>query len=126
MGRPDIIAIANQWIQAFNEHNIEALLGLYHNQARHYSPRIAGGWIAGKEQLRKWWQSSFDTLPGLGYKLRDLTIGQERGGYAKMFMEYIRRVPGEADSQVMEYFCIKDNLIVESRVLGSWPVGNYL
>jgi len=34
------IYVALKWFDAFNEHNLENLLKLYHDQARHYSPKL--------------------------------------------------------------------------------------
>jgi ketosteroid isomerase-like protein len=144
MDKTDLWIIADEWIKAFNTKDIEALLKLYHENARHYSPRVeeelqmgTGGWLEGKEQLKLWWQGSFERLPQLSYELKDITFGyslddvfgscksqipKARSRDTKMFIEYLRRVPGESDLFVMEYFRIQDPLIVESRVLRSWPV----
>ncbi len=139
----DLWIIADEWIKSFNTKDIEALLKLYHENAKHYSPRVeeelhmgTDGWLEGKDQLRLWWQASFDMLPQLSYELKDITYGysledvlgshkhkmsETQRRQTKMFMEYVRRVPGQHNLYVMEYFKIQDNLIVESRVLRSWP-----
>jgi len=115
--------IAEKWISAFNEHDINKLLDLYDNDAQHYSPRIekekpeTRGWIKGKQELRKWWQGSFERLVGLRYILKDLTSNKN-----KIFIEYIREVTGQKDEYVMEYLSIKNGLIIESRVLRSWII----
>lgn len=71
MGYEGLELIAKMWIGAFNEHDIDELLALYHTDARHYSPQVeaersnSDGWLRGKEQLREWWQGKFDEMPGL-------------------------------------------------------------
>lgn len=109
--------IAQKWFQAFNTHNLEALLSLYDDEARHFSPKLkvrrpeTGGWVAGKDALRDWWKDAFDRLPTLRYEVNTLTAIPGR-----VFMEYTRRVSGEADMQVAEVLEIRNGKIVASRV----------
>lgn len=109
--------IAQQWFDAFNEHNLEKLLSLYHDDALHYSPKLkilqpdTYGFVRGKQALRGWWQDAFDRLPTLSYKPTSLTANGDR-----VFMEYVRKVYNEADMLVAEVLEIKDGLIVASRV----------
>lgn len=113
-------AIASKWFDAFNQHNLENLLALYDDNAIHYSPKLkvrqpeTNGLIKGKDQLRSWWQDSFDRLPTLQYKVLTLTADDNR-----VFMEYIRHVSGEDDIQVGEILEIENGLIVASRVYHS-------
>ncbi len=57
--------IALKWFEAFNEHNLDKLLALYHEDAIHYSPKLrirkpeTNGFVAGKAALREWWQDVF-------------------------------------------------------------------
>lgn len=112
--------IAEAWFQAFNEHNLDNLLALYHDDAAHYSPKLkirlpeTKGYIAGKAALRAWWQDSFERLPQLRYEVLTLTANNER-----VFMEYIRHVPGEDDLQVGEVLVIVNGKITASRVYHS-------
>ena len=109
--------IAQQWINAFNEHNLEALLSLYDDNAIHFSPKLkqrrpeTEGLIKGKEAMRDWWRDALDRLPTLHYKLVRLTANDDR-----VFMEYIRQVYDEEDMDVAEVLEIKDGKIVASRV----------
>lgn len=109
--------LARTWFRAFNEHNLEALLALYHDNAQHYSPKLkirlpeTNGLVTGKAALRAWWQDAFDRLPTLHYNNTTLTADNER-----VFMEYIRQVDNEPDMLVAEVLEIKDGLIVASRV----------
>ena len=109
--------IAINWFAAFNEHNLEKLLELYHENARHYSPKLkfrhpeTNGLIIGKPNLREWWQDAFLRLPDLHYKIIALTANTER-----VFMEYIRQVPGEEYMNVAEVLEIKGSKIIASKV----------
>ncbi len=109
--------IAQKWLRAFNEHDLEKLLNLYHTDAKHYSPKLkarqpeTNGLIKGKDQLRRWWKDAFDRLPTLHYAVTALTANADR-----VFMEYTRKVNGEEDLFVAELLEIKDDLIVASRV----------
>ncbi len=108
--------IALQWFAAFNEHNLEKLLALYDNNAKHYSPKLkirqpeTEGWIIGKDALRVWWADAFDRLPTLHYKLHKLTANNER-----VFMEYTRQVEAEEDMLVAEVLEIEGGIVC-SRV----------
>jgi ketosteroid isomerase-like protein len=113
-------AIALAWFEAFNAHDLERLLALYHDDAEHYSPKLklrkpeTNGFIKGKSALRSWWRDSFDRLPSLKYEVVSLTANDER-----VFMEYIRHVEGEDDLQVGEVLEITADKIRASRVYHS-------
>ena len=108
---------AAEWFEAFNDRDIEKLLGLYHEEARHYSPKLklqhpeSNGLIIGKAALRAWWQDAFNRLPSLKYTPTSLN-----GNAHRVFMEYIRRVDGEEDLIIAEVLEIRNGLIVASRV----------
>lgn len=112
-----LASIAIKWFAAFNAHNLENLLALYHENARHYSPKLkfrhpeTNGLIVGKPALRAWWQDAFKRLPELHYKMTALTANDER-----VFMEYIRQVPGEEDMSVAEVLEIEEGKIISSKV----------
>jgi ketosteroid isomerase-like protein len=109
--------IAIRWFEAFNEHDLEKLLALYHNDAEHFSPKLkirlpeTQGLIKGKTALRSWWKDAFDRLPSLNYEIKKLTADEEQ-----VFMEYTRHVQGEEDLLVGEVLEINDGKIVFSRV----------
>lgn len=60
--------MAKKWFAAFNDHDLENLLSLYHDNAHHYSPKLkirhpeTNGLVTGKPALRAWWQSAFQRL----------------------------------------------------------------
>ncbi len=111
------LSITRKWFDAFNTHNLEALLSLYHDDARHYSPKLkirqpeTNGYVTGKSALRLWWQDAFDRLPTLHYRYTTLTADDNR-----VFMEYVRSVDGEHDMLVAEVLDINTDMIVASRV----------
>ena len=117
MSNEQLISIANQWFDAFNAHDLEKLLSLYHDKAQHYSPKLkvrqpeTKGLIAGKTAMRAWWRDSFDRLPTLQYEVLRLTPCENR-----VFMEYLRHVQGEEDLYVGEMLEVTDGFIVASAV----------
>jgi ketosteroid isomerase-like protein len=109
--------IAGLWFDAFNEHALEKLLALYHDDAIHFSPKLRDrmpetlGLIKGKDALRSWWQDAFSRLRSLRYEVTCLTADE-----LQVFMEYIRHVDNEPDLRVGEVLEIRNGLIVASRV----------
>jgi limonene-1,2-epoxide hydrolase len=109
--------IALKWFEAFNEHHLENLLNLYHENAKHFSPKLkirlpeTNGLIIGKNKLRTWWEDAFLRLPNLHYTVTSLTANNQR-----VFMEYIRQVPNENDILVAEVLEIENCKIIASRV----------
>lgn len=109
--------VSKTWLSAFNAHDLESLLKLYHDEAIHFSPKLkirhpeTNGLIKGKAALRAWWQDAFGRLPQLEYREMSITANDDR-----VFMEYTRLVPGEETINVAEVLDIKEGLIVASRV----------
>lgn len=110
-------SIAFRWFDAFNSHQLEQLLSLYDDEAKHFSPKLktrkpeTNGLVEGKEALREWWKDAFERLPSLHYKVTSLTANNDR-----VFMEYVRNVAGEEDMLVAEVLEVKDGKIIASRV----------
>ena len=117
MNSIEIKNIAKLWFEAFNEHNLENLLHLYDDNAKHFSPKLkicepqTKGLIQGKDALRKWWKDCFERLPSLRYEVEKLTADSDQ-----VFMEYSRKVEGEEDMKIDEVLEIKNGKIVFSRV----------
>ena len=115
--REQNLEIARRWVAAFNAHDVEALVGLYAEEARHTSPKIralhpeTGGAIVGKAALRDWWNGALERLPDLHYEPFALTADDERA-----FLEYWRTTKGEPPLPVAEVFEISSGRIVASRV----------
>lgn len=111
------LQIAEQWFAAFNAHDLEALLALYHEDAIHFSPKLkirqpeTNGWIKGKADLRAWWQDAFERLPELQYQPTSFTANNDR-----VIMEYTRIVPKEPDMNIAEFLEIRTGKIAASKV----------
>lgn len=109
--------IARAWLRHFNDRDLDALLALYADDAVHVSPKLrdqrpeTGGEIRGKAALRAWWRDCFERLPGLRYREQRVTASGDR-----VFLEYLRTVPGQADLIVAEQFVVARGSIVSSRV----------
>jgi ADP-ribose pyrophosphatase YjhB (NUDIX family) len=115
-GHP-LAAIARRWIQRFNARALDGLLALYADDAVHVSPKLrdkkpeTNGEIRGKDAMRAWWADAFARLPGMVYAEQHVTASGDR-----VFLEYLRTVPGEPDLLVAELFVVRGGSIVESRV----------
>ena len=125
-------ALARRWLACFNTRDLDGLLALYAPDAVHVSPKLrdrqlaAGdrppsecdGSIRGVPALHDWWRGAMDRLPGLRYEPMHITCDSaatlESGG--RVFMEYLRTVPGEADLVVAEVLIVSDGRIVASWV----------
>ena len=109
--------VALDWINAFNEHDLDKLLGLYAEDAIHYSPKLkirqpeTNGRVSGKSALKAWWADAFNRLPSLHYKLENLIADDQQ-----VLMEYLRKVNGEPDMMIAEILVIENGLIIRSRV----------
>lgn len=113
----DLVALARRWMAAFNARDLDALVGLYHADAVHLSPKLrvaqpaTEGRIAGHEALRRWWGDAFARLPGMRYEEISATADGER-----VWLLYRRLVPGEAELTVAELFEVRGGLIYQSSV----------
>ncbi|MBK7850596.1 MAG: nuclear transport factor 2 family protein [Bacteroidetes bacterium] len=109
--------IAIRWFECFNTKKLDDLIGLYAENARHFSPKLklrkpeTGGWIEGQAALKAWWADAFQRLPSLRYEVKSLTANEQR-----IFMEYLRSVQGEEDMMIAEVLEIRDGKIQSSRV----------
>lgn len=126
--RAALVAVAREWLAAFNARDLPRLLALYRDDARHFSPKLLArrpetkGLVTGKAELRDWWADCFERLPGLRYAERTIATAPPAAARAsastsgRLFLEYERSVPGEPPLQVAEAFEVVDGAIVESRV----------
>lgn len=117
MPTTSLSALAARWLDCFARADLDGLLALYAEDATHTSPKIrtlhpeTGGELRGKPAMRAWWAGAFARLPGLRYEESRFTSNETR-----VFMEYVRRVPGEADLPVAEVLEARGGLIQASRV----------
>lgn len=109
--------LGRQWLDAFNRHDVEALIALYADDCAHTSPKIrtlhpeTGGKLLGKPALKKWWEDAMKRLPGLRYEAFAVTADGQR-----VFLEYTRHAPNEAPYPVAEVFDVRAGKISASRV----------
>lgn len=109
--------IAVRWMDAFNAKDLERLLDLYDDNAKHYSPKLkvrqpeTNGMVTGKAAMRDWWRDAFERLPTLFYKVTSLTANDHQ-----VFMEYVRELEGDDDLLVAEVLEVQNGKIVSSRV----------
>lgn len=111
------LELARAWLEAFNAHDVDALVALYADDATHTSPKIRalhpdrGGKLAGKAALADWWREANRRLPGLRYEPTAIVADD-----ARAIIEYVRHAPGEPPMPVAEAFDVRDGRIVASRV----------
>ncbi len=55
--REDIQEILNEWYRAWNDHDLDAVMQLFHNDV--FFENWTGGRVKGKEALRRAWESWF-------------------------------------------------------------------
>jgi|GEM_PF-549742 len=102
-----LVALARAWLDAFNGRDLDRLLALYDADAVHTSPKLrarepsTNGQVRGVAALRAWWEGAMDRLPGLRYEERHVTAMGDR-----VFVEYLRTVPGEEPFMVAEVFAV--------------------
>src|SRR3954466_15505203 len=95
MPTPDPKSYADQWVRAWNAHDIEAVLAHFHEDVLFTSPVAArvvpesGGQVRGKTALRAYWSAALAQVPDLHFELlgcyagvRTLVISyrNQRGG----------------------------------------------
>ncbi|MCU1277785.1 MAG: hypothetical protein JWM53_1331 [bacterium] len=111
------LAIARAWLDAFNAHDVDALVALYADDATHSSPKIralhpdTGGKLVGKPALAAWWRDANARLPGLRYEAVAIVADETRA-----IIEYLRHAPNQAPLPVAEAFDVRGGMIVASRV----------
>lgn len=109
--------IARAWLEAFNAHDVPAVVALYAEACTHTSPKIralhpeTGGQLIGKAALSAWWGDAMKRLPGIRYELTAMTTDQDR-----VLIEYLRHAANEAVMPVAEVFEVRDGHIIASRV----------
>ena len=81
-------AVAN-WVKAFNDKDVEALMALYDSDINYASP--SGPLLKGIEQVRPRYESSFDLIKGtLRYIEEEVTV---EGGMAVVLLKFYFQPP---------------------------------
>ena len=75
MPTPDRDAFAREWLDAWNSHDVEAVLAHFHDDVMFSSPVAArmlpepGGVTRGKQELRDYWNHALTLVPDLRFEL---------------------------------------------------------
>jgi predicted ester cyclase len=81
MNRDEAWTFANQWIAAWNAHNLELILSHYEETVELTSPVAAqllgkpGGQVSGKANLRAYFQRGLQAYPDLHFQLENVFWG---------------------------------------------------
>lgn len=77
----DAIAFSQQWVQAWNTHDVEAVLRHFHDDVVFTSPVAAkllpesAGVVHGKPALRTYWNVAVQRMPDLWFTVEDVYQG---------------------------------------------------
>jgi len=110
-------AIARAWLDAFNAHDVAAVVALYADACTHTSPKLRAlhpetrGKLIGKAALTGWWSEAMKRLPGIRYEATAVTADA-----TQVLIEYLRHAPNEPVMPVAEVFEVHEGQIVASRV----------
>jgi len=79
----DAQAFANQWVEAWNAHDLELILSHFSDDVTFSSPVAttivpeSGGVIQGKEALRDYWREGLRRIPDLRFEIEGVYVGIE-------------------------------------------------
>jgi hypothetical protein len=74
---------AQEWIDAWNSHNLERVLAHYSDDFEMSSPHIAkiagepSGMLKGKPAIATYWEQALEQLPALHFELHSTLLGAE-------------------------------------------------
>jgi ketosteroid isomerase-like protein len=103
MPTPDPDQFADDWVRAWNAHDVEAVLAHFHDDVVFTSPVAArvlpesGGVVRGKDALRHYWTTALKMLPTLHFEV----IGVYRGE-STLVINY-RNHRGELVNEVLTF-----------------------
>ena len=102
MTRDEILNLANDWVAAWNAHDLDAIMSHYEDAIELTSPVAAqllgapGGKVVGKENLRAYFQRGLDAYPELQFQLEDVL-----GGVSSVVLYYTNQ-KGTRTGEFME------------------------
>jgi hypothetical protein len=103
MSTPDPQSFAATWVEAWNGHDVDAVLAHFHDDVEFSSPvaeRVlpeTGGVVRGKDALRAYWTAALVLLPDLHFEVVGVYRGQhtlvlnyrnERGGLVNEVLNF--------------------------------------
>ncbi len=83
MARPDPQTFAREWVAAWNDHDLDAVLSHYADGVVFHSPRIAQVMgngedsVTGKAALRAYWEKALAHARDLFFELDDVLVGSD-------------------------------------------------
>ena len=95
---------AAEWMAAWNSHDVDRVLSHYTNDFTIYSPTALAivqeskGFIAGKENIRRYWLTALSKAPDLAFELLGLFTGVH--GIA---LHYINTASNKTVTEVMNF-----------------------
>ena len=72
---------AQTWVQAWNTHDLEHILDHYSDDFTIETPMASilypesMGFVAGKEEVRKYWTIGLERIPDLKFEILDVLVG---------------------------------------------------
>jgi ketosteroid isomerase-like protein len=81
----DLHAFADEWIAAWNAHDLDRILSHYAADVVFESPVIRSGWarrqgeVDGLDELRAYWSGAFTAFSGPAFELLDVLDGVDGG-----------------------------------------------
>ena len=81
IGHDFAVDFAHRWINAWNRHDLDAVLSCYADDFTFSSPLIAtiagetSGALRGKAAVRAYWSKGLERIPDLHFDLRDVLAG---------------------------------------------------
>jgi steroid delta-isomerase-like uncharacterized protein len=76
MQTDDVQSLVNQWIAAFNNHNIAAIVALYADDAELFDSGMKQP-RHGRAEIEEWFTSRFQTMPSFSYTPTSQIFGQD-------------------------------------------------
>ena len=112
MSIPEPLAYSAAWAEAWNAHDIEAVLAHFHDDVVFTSPTAArvvpssGGVVRGKQALREYWTEGLRLVPDLHF-----TVERVFAGVGVLVITYRNQGGGLVD----EVLVFADGLVVEGH-----------
>lgn len=108
-----------EWIDGWNNHDIQKVLSLYSDTVEFTSPKIkvvfpdrTSSKVSNKKELEEYWSKALkDNFPTLKFTPKEVMIQDN-----KIFLEYYATLDGKHRTLVLEKFEFQDGLITKSNV----------
>lgn len=108
----------NRWINAWNNHDLDALLSMYSEKIQFSSPKIKTIFpnrkyskLSNKKELKEYWTLALERFPNLKFEAKELIIHND-----VIIFEYFAALNGVDSILVIEKFEFENNTIVQSSV----------